>query len=75
MRDDEWRNMWDDSDAVTMIIYACEMRWKTCEKAGCNKCKRWKGLGDAYGMQLLADWIHISVWKKRTKNMKFLTNP
>ena len=25
----------------------------------CNKCKRGEGKGDAYGMQLLADWIHI----------------
>ena len=35
MRDDEWRDMWDDCDTVTMIIYAYEVRWKTWEQAGC----------------------------------------
>ena len=36
------------------MIYACEMKWKTREQAGCDKCEGWDGSSDAYGMKLFA---------------------
>ena len=37
------------------MIYACEMKWKTREQAGCDKGEKWDSLSDAYEMELLAD--------------------
>ena len=39
------------------MIYACEMKWKTREQAGCDKSERWDGSSDAYGMELLTDGL------------------
>ena len=52
--DGEWYEMiW----YVYTMIYACEMKWKTREQAGCDKGERWDGSSDDYGMELPADGL------------------